>query len=81
MTPSTSAQGFLRDLGHLLRERAIDAKLERARAVDSDDEDMKLGRLMAYYEVLSLIEEQAAAFGLDDAVVGLEGFDAGRDLL
>lgn len=81
MAAPNSAQDFIRDLGQLLRERALDAKLDRDAAVDSADEDLKLGRLMAFYEVLSLIEEQADAFGLDRADVGLRAFSADRDLL
>jgi hypothetical protein len=38
-------------------------------------------QLSQNYSVLSLIEQQAAAFGLGAADVALDGFDADRDLL
>lgn len=36
---------------------------------------------MAYYEVLSLMQQQATAFGLAVSDVGLDVFNADRDLL
>ncbi|MFN0058451.1 MAG: hypothetical protein ACKVX7_08340 [Planctomycetota bacterium] len=36
---------------------------------------------MAWCEITSLIQQQAGAFGLTPAQVGLEGFDAERDVL
>jgi hypothetical protein len=40
-----------------------------------------LGRLTAYYEVLSLVKQQAEAFGIDVTALSLQGFDPDRDLL
>jgi hypothetical protein len=39
------------------------------------------GRAMAYYEVVSLMHQQATAFGLPFADVGLQGINPDRDLL
>jgi hypothetical protein len=72
---------YLRDLGFLLREKAADAKFQREATAGGEDEDLKLGRLMAYHEVLSLIRDQAVAFGIELKTVGLEDFDPERDLL
>ena len=47
----------------------------------SDDMEFEKGRLFAYYEVLSLIQQQAKAFGIDMAKINMENFDADRDIL
>jgi hypothetical protein len=80
MSPDTAEQ-YLRDLGSILREKALEAKLDREAARDGEDEDLRLGRLMVFYEVLSLMQEQACAFGIDPSAVGLEGFDPDTELL
>jgi hypothetical protein len=48
----------------------------------SSDEDRSFQevRRMAYIEVLSLMQQQAAAFQLPLSDLALEGFDAERDL-
>lgn len=68
---------YLLDLGSLLRERAIAA---REKAAHSSD-DFDLGAAHAYYETLSLLENQAIAFGLPAEDVGLKDFDVDRELL
>jgi hypothetical protein len=74
---STEA-GYLRDLAYLLREAAFQAKgTATARPAD----DFQGGRAFAYYEVLSLMQQQAEVFDLPLAKLALEGFDADRDLL
>jgi hypothetical protein len=39
------------------------------------------GRSMGLYEAVSLVVQQAAAFGLDRGAVGFQGIDPDRDLL
>lgn len=75
---ASSAERFIRDLGALAKEAALKA-VRDSRALDSDQ--FEAGRAMAWYEVTSLIQQQAAAFGLSLSEVGLDGFDAERDLL
>lgn len=79
VTHETSAN-YLRDLGHLLREAPEAAKASAA-AADEDDLEFQRGRLMAYHEVLSLMQQQATAFDLPLRDLALDGFDAERDLL
>jgi hypothetical protein len=59
--------------------------VEKAKAAKGDAErsgsDYDKGRHFALYEAVSLIAEQARAFGVDLADIGLEGVDAERDLL
>jgi hypothetical protein len=74
---SDATDNYLRDLAPLI--------LEQAKAVNQDGrekEDLfEKGRQMAFYEVLSLMREQAAAFGIDDRAIGLEGVDLEREFL
>ncbi|WP_214467820.1 hypothetical protein [Microbacterium flavescens] len=39
------------------------------------------GRLFAYVEVISLMQQQAVAFGIDLTELGLDDIDPERDLL
>jgi hypothetical protein len=70
-------QHYLRDLGYMLRERALDAR-EQAKTSKADYDR---GRRMVYYEVVSLMEQQAVAFDMPLADLAFDGFDADRDLL
>jgi hypothetical protein len=72
------AAGFLRDLGSLVAERAAEAKLERDA---SPDDGFASGRLMAFHEVVSLMQQQADAFGMTHEEVGLSGISPERDLI
>ena len=89
MTPERSAYAegmtdahvnYLLDVGRELRETAEAAKRE-ADAAEGDDKPFARGRSMAFYEVISLMQQQALAFELPLAEVGLDGIDADRDLL
>jgi hypothetical protein len=71
---------YLLDLGRYVREAGIDARADMESASD-DDRQFQQGRRMAYYEVLSLMQQQATAFDLPPRDLSLDGFDADRDLL
>lgn len=74
---------YLQDLGRLLRDIALKARKE-ARNKSNDVGSVDLfaeGRAMAFYEVISLMQQQADAFGLHYEELGLAGLDADRDLL
>lgn len=79
MTPSTESL-YLRDLGVLLKEIALRAKKE-ALTASPGDRGFALGRLMAMHEVISLMQQQASAFGLDVKDIGLDGISPERDLV
>lgn len=67
---------FLNDLIALLREEALLAKAAGQRG-DLFDK----GRQQAYYEVLSLIVQQAQAFGIPLSRLGIENFNPDSELL
>ena len=78
---SETHSNYLRDLGNLLREAAVDARRRHQEAAGSENESFEAGRSMAYYEVVSLLIDQAVAFEIPTEVLGLSGFDPDRDLL
>jgi hypothetical protein len=79
---------YLRDLGYLLRERAEEAAREsrsiRARRAPHErtvEDEFAVGRSQAYNEVISVMQNQAEAFGIPLADLALEDLDVYRDLI
>ena len=79
--PATTAANYLRDLGYLIRENAVRVRTERDQAVGTADYDYQRGRLMAYNEVVSLMQTQALVFGISLEAVNLAGIDPDNDLM
>jgi hypothetical protein len=78
---SNNADNYIFDLGAILRREALDAKGRANREIGLAGHQFALGRLTAFYEVLSLMQQQANAFGIEARQLSLDGFDADRDLL
>jgi len=74
-------KNYLFDPGYLLREEALRAKQAFQASKGTGDEAFQSGRVMAYYEVLSLIVNQAQSFGVPIADLHLAGLNLDRDLL
>ncbi|WP_347331326.1 hypothetical protein [Marinimicrobium locisalis] len=74
-------RSYIYDLGTLLKQKAKDAKLGKEAAFDTNDADYKLGYLMAFHEVISLMQQQADSFGIERKVIGLEDIEPEIDLL
>lgn len=75
---------YLLDLGYLPRDMAFDVKARYDAAKGSTDEAEKqylAGKLMAFLEVISLMQDQASVFGIPLKDLSLEGVDPERDLL
>jgi len=68
-----AAANFLHDLGPLVLERATQAT--------GAQDAFEKGRAFGLAEVVSLMQEQAAAFQIDLAALGLDGVNPERDLL
>lgn len=66
---------YLRDFFELIVENA--KKFEDASELDS----FELGRKYAYYELLSLAQQQCDAFQLDRVELGLDSIDPENDVL
>ncbi|KJU86498.1 hypothetical protein MBAV_001305 [Candidatus Magnetobacterium bavaricum] len=67
---------FVRDLVTLLIEKALTAKEKATNGGDFDK-----GMHMTYYDILSLVQSQADAFGIPLDELGLKDFDADVNLL
>jgi hypothetical protein len=68
---------FLRDLSALLIEQASAAKADFAKKTKEGAPcAFESGQVTAFYSVLSLVEQQAAAFAFSKEEVGLAGFDS-----
>ncbi len=72
---------YVYDLGVLLKEKAIDAKADKDKALDTDEFDYKLGYLMAFHEVISVLKQQADVFDIDQVEVGLNDIEPESELL
>lgn len=70
-------QNYLKDLVEILKERALK---DKKRSKEKNGEYEK-GRLMAYYEFISLLKQQADAFGIDLKDINLQDFDEFKELL
>ena len=72
---------YLRDLGQFIKEAAFEAKHSADAAEKTEAKAFQQGRRMAYYEVVSLMQEQAVAFRLSLASIGLDDVDPDRQLI
>jgi len=77
----SDADFYLTNLGVLLKETALSARQRAGDATDPADKAFEQGRAMAYYEVISLMKQQAEAFGIDAARISLADIEPDRDLL
>lgn len=75
-----TAKNFLKDLSALLLDEALKSRQSAIDAKGSESEQFQSGRLMAYSEVVSLIQMQANIFGIDMIELGLSEIDADKDL-
>jgi hypothetical protein len=68
---------YLQDLGVLLREMAMEAKA-RQRETGTD---FATGYMSGFHRVISLMQQQAEAFGIPLADIGLDGIDPDEELV
>lgn len=73
----TVYENYLRDLGFTLKEYALDAK---NRATINENE-FDSGYLAGYHRVISLMQQQAEAFGIPLEKLALDGIDPDQDLI
>jgi hypothetical protein len=74
--------GYLRDLALLIKDMAREAKTTSdASTSDIDHRALSLERLMTLHEVVSLMQQQAEAFNIPLADIGLDDIDPEKDLI
>lgn len=74
---TTVYQNYLKDLGVLIREMALEAKQQ----VVEKDTDFSIGYMAGFHRVVSLMQQQAEAFDISLEDIGLDGIDADEDLV
>lgn len=74
-------ENYLFDLGALLKERALEARDEREESPDGSlNREFHSGRVMAFNEVISIMQQQADGFDIPLAELHLDGFEPDREL-
>lgn len=74
-------QDYLFDLGFELKMRALEARRERDSAPGrSHDRLFHAGRVIAFNEVISIMQQQALVFGIPLSDLHLDDIDPDRDL-
>ena len=72
---------YLYDLGPILKERALEAKAARdAAQPGSEQRAFHSGLVLAFYEVISILQHQADGFRIERQELRLEDVDPDRDL-
>jgi hypothetical protein len=72
---------YLYDLGELIKERALEAKAQRdAYDERSLEREFQSGRVMAFNEIISLIQQQAEGFDIPLEELRLHDLEPDRDL-
>ena len=73
---------YLRDLGEIVKTRALEAKDDRARESEGSAEyHFQCGRLVAFNEVISILQQQAEGFDINLQDLNLGDIDPDRDLI
>lgn len=70
-------ENYLRDLCTLVIEKATEAKITKTQ----DDDAYNIGYLMAWHEIVSLMQSQAKLFDIPLSSLGLDAIEPVRDLL
>lgn len=73
-------KNYVYDLGIMLKEMGLEAAKEHRLARGANDECYKLGYLMGFHRVLTLMQQQAEDFDIAQKDLGMKGFDADCDL-
>src|SRR5215469_8932664 len=73
-------KNYLHDLGTLIKEQAREAKAQKDSSTGGSSQDYNSGYLMAWYEVVSLMQQQAEAFGIPFESLDLQDIDPDKDL-
>jgi hypothetical protein len=72
---------YLFDLGQIIKDRALSAKDDLANEQRNTNGFMyESGRLMAFNEVISIMQQQADGFGIDLGELNLSDIDPDKDL-
>jgi hypothetical protein len=72
---------YLFDLGLLIKERALEARRQRDESPQgSSERDFHSGRVLAFNEVISIMQQQAEGLGIPLSDLRLDDIEPDRDL-
>ncbi|PIE63053.1 MAG: hypothetical protein CSA25_02180 [Desulfobacter postgatei] len=74
-TCTTVYQTYLKDLGFLIKEMALEVK---KKAIENGT-DFSVGYMAGFHRIVYLTQQQAEAFGIPFEKIGLSGIDADED--
>ena len=77
---SDTYKNYLRDLGYLVREHALESLGDRDTAKTDEERSFADGCLMGFYQVVSLMQHQAEVFGIPLSELCLDDIDPNKDL-
>ncbi len=77
----TIFENYLKDLIYLLKENALEAVGNTKKLAKKEDLEFSQGYSTAYYEVISLLQNQAQAFNIPLEELGLDDINPDKDLL
>lgn len=81
MSDNEVYKNYLYDLGPIIMGRALEAKAEKQTAHPGSAKDYQAGRLLAFNEVISIMQQQAEGLGISLKDLRLNGIEPDRDLI
>ena len=78
---SETHKDYLFDLGLLIKERALEARRQRdASPAESLEHEFQSGRVIAFNEMISIMQQQAEGLGIPLSDLRLDDIEPDRDL-
>ncbi len=81
MSHDEQLQNYLFDLGGLVKEYARAAVQARQQQQDQATREFYDGYVLSFHRIISLMQQQAQAFGIDLKDLQLDGIEPDRDLV
>jgi hypothetical protein len=82
MNQNDTYRNYLFDVGYYIKERAIEAVKERDKKEKGSSEyEFQSGRIMAFNEVVSIMQQHAEGFGISLESLQLADIEPDRDLV
>jgi hypothetical protein len=81
MNDHEKLKNYLFDLGQLVKEHAMGAVAEREKHRGQPVQEFYDGYVLGFHRIVSLMQQQALAFGIDLKELKLDGIEPDRDLV
>ncbi len=74
-------KNYLLDLGQLVKECALEAMAEREKHRGQPAQEFYDGYVLGFHRIVSLMQQEALAFGIELKALRLDGIEPDRDLV